>query len=127
MAFSFPKKAFPLAHLYRTANAALTRAFRHLRDRDAALRRRSGGSWPQQTARNNLAVIIWPRQSSRLFSHFARPYGGNQIKQRTKYYGAHHDPVRGAAVRHRTEIGIRGRSVTRALHCRPNATRQGQK
>jgi hypothetical protein len=32
MTFSFPKKAFLLAH----GNAVLTRAFRHLRDCDAA-------------------------------------------------------------------------------------------
>jgi hypothetical protein len=47
-----------LAHNWRTANAALARVFRHLRDCDVALHRRSGGSWPQQTARNNLAATI---------------------------------------------------------------------
>jgi hypothetical protein len=30
-----------------------------------------------------------------LTSHFARPYGGNQIKSRTKCYRSHHDSVRG--------------------------------
>jgi hypothetical protein len=60
MTFSFPKEAFPLAHLCRTANAALTRAFRHLRDCDAALHRGRGGSWRRQTGRNNR-----PQQSSR--------------------------------------------------------------
>jgi hypothetical protein len=87
--------------------------------------------------RNKLPATIWPQQSGRdncrgFLSHIARPYGGNQINKRTKCYGAHHDPVRGAAVRHdgnqrciAAQDG--GRSVTRALHCRPNATRQGQK
>ncbi|HEY2144688.1 MAG TPA: hypothetical protein VGH12_01365 [Steroidobacteraceae bacterium] len=76
MTFSFPKKAFPSAHAWRTANAALTRAFRHLRDCDTALHRRRGESRPRSS-------LDSPRS-------FAARHGGNRIKDGDP----HHDHVR---------------------------------
>jgi hypothetical protein len=122
-----PKKAFPLAHAWRTANAALARAFRPLRDCDAALHREAA-----DRDRNKVPATKCRQQSSRdnrrdfsliLLGRMAEIRSNNGLNTTT--------PITILCAARpfviERKIRIRGRSVTRALHCRPNATRQGQK
>jgi hypothetical protein len=104
-----PKRHF----LWRTTGAPPTPLWRACSVTSATVMLRCTAE-AADPGRNKLPATIWPRQSSRLFSHFARSYGGNQIKQRTKCYGAHHDPVRGAAVRHRRKSTLRCRPGSEA-------------
>jgi hypothetical protein len=90
----------------------LARAFRHLRDCDAALHRRRGGIKAANLAATIVALLI---------GNFARGYGGN----RNKWDDPHHDHVRGflPLILGQARIASRPPKSTFAhSYCRPNAT-----